>query len=109
MFFSDPPTPPGSPLKAQEGDLVSWSNQTKKEQMITVFKAGTQVESFSTKAIPSFGSSAPGYVIQAADIDTKNPPAGAAGTVRYVSTFVRPDKPSEGPGKADGTITVVKA
>jgi hypothetical protein len=88
---------PGQPLKAQAGDLVSWNNETSASQVVSVYQAGTQVKSFETKPIASFMSSSPGYVIQTTDVDTKNPPDGAVGTVRY------------GTATADGTITVVNS
>ena len=88
---------PGQPLKAQEGDLVSWNNETSASQVVSVVKAGTQDKSFETKPIDKFMSSSPGYVIQTTDVDTNNPPPGAEGTVRYST------------GTADGTITVVNS
>jgi hypothetical protein len=87
---------PGEPLKAQIGDLVSWNNQTASIYAIQVNAPGGGV-SFGTKIDP-FKSSSPGYVIQAADVDTKGASGELVGTIRYYSS------PS-----GEGTITVVKS
>lgn len=96
----------GQPLIAEEGDLVSWNNQTGKTQMIAVFQAGTETKSFISNWIDPHTSSSPGYVILETDIDTAGAPKGT-GTVRYITTMGPGFPPSTGPEIVEGTITVV--
>ena len=101
---------PGQPLKAQEGDLVSWNNRTNRTVVVAVQKAGSNETSFATGFIESFMSSAPGYVIQETDIDTKGASGGVVGVVRYTATYVLAGTPpDQGPEIFAGTITVVNS
>jgi hypothetical protein len=97
---------PGQPLKAQEGDLVSWNNRTDRTVVVAVQKAGTNETSFKTGLIESFQSSSPGYVIQETDIDTTGAGGGLVGVVRYNAAYVLPGTAPETFG---GTITVVNS
>jgi hypothetical protein len=101
---------PGQPLKAQEGDLVSWNNRTNRTVVVAVKKAGTNETSFATGLIESFQSSSPGYVIQDTDIDTKGASGGVVGVVRYNATYMLPGTPPNiAPETFGGTITVVSS
>lgn len=101
---------PGQPLKAQEGDLVSWNNRTDRTVVVAVQKAGTHETSFATGFIQSSMSSSPGYVIQKTDIDTTSAAEGVKGVVRYSATYMLSGTLSdEAPETVGGTITVVKS
>jgi hypothetical protein len=89
---------PGQPLKAQEGDLVSWNNQTGGPQTVKVSKPGTDVPAFKTE-IATFMSSSPGYVIQKEDIDETERSPGTIGNVCYEIDG----------STVDGTIMVVES
>ncbi|HYK02369.1 MAG TPA: hypothetical protein VE974_11475 [Thermoanaerobaculia bacterium] len=84
--------PPGQPLKAQIGDLVSWNNQSG-------YSCSIQMDSWSANHIPPFTSS-PGYVILDEDIDKAGATGEVVGTIQYVASAN---------GFATGWITVLKS